>query len=99
MGNDLIDLKNALALVTAREDSPDLIRVKRKDTDFEIQILGNPQGGFSLYFLSEGVPAAVHLTARGGAAGEFTGRVVMPAGDSRSVTDPAVGEPGHRAGV
>ncbi len=83
METDLIDLKNALALLTARENKRDLIRLKRKDTNFEVQIIGNAQGGFSLYFISEGVPAAVHISARGGASGEFTGRVTMPAGDQR----------------
>ena len=77
METDLIDLKNAL------ENKRDLIRLKRKDTNFEVQIIGNAQGGFSLYFISEGVPAAVHISARGGASGEFTGRVTMPAGDQR----------------
>lgn len=79
----MINLKNLLAHWFKREGAKDVLCIKRKDNDFEIQVLDNDLGGYSLYYLNKGCPAAVHITASGSVIGEhpgqdYPGRVVMP---------------------
>lgn len=83
MRESMINLKNLIAHWFKREGAKEVLCIKRKDNDFEIQVLDNDLGGYSLYYLNNGYPAAVHITASGAVIGEhpgqdFPGRVVMP---------------------
>jgi len=56
----------------------DPICITRNDNGFEIQILNNSEGGYTLYFLSNNRPSAVILTKDGGIRGNFEKGMKMP---------------------
>jgi len=78
-----VTLKNMALALCKRRGARDVIGIKRKDTEFEVQIHDNAVGGYSIFFLSDGRSAVVHISAGGGVGGEISKAehpdyVVMP---------------------